>query len=266
MINNLLRQGNFNSSEIVALTTNGKEQGTFGKPFYTFIEECNMERRLGTSIETEISARALSWGNLCERYVFQEKLGTEYTLESKETLVHPEIDFWVGSPDGRKYDEGGTVTDTKAPFTKKSFCQLVHPLYCGLNGMDAMNAIRFGFKDKESNQHEKHKDGEKFYWQLGSNACILGTDYAELIAFIPYKNELEAIRELASQVDDPEEQKKYYWIAQASDDELPWIPEGGFYQNLNIIRFKVPLVDKLFLKQRVIEGGKKLIKRVSIRV
>jgi hypothetical protein len=100
------RIGNFTSSEIVALMSNGKGS-MFGAPAKTYIEECNMERRLGRSITTEINARAISWGKLVERRAF-DLLGIEYTLNSDETLTHPEIEFWAGSPDGFKYDDGTT--------------------------------------------------------------------------------------------------------------------------------------------------------------
>lgn len=255
MVNNILRHGNFTSSEIVALTdVNAK--GEFNKSALTYIEECNIERRLGASIETEQQVRAFSWGKIIEKYVHEEILGMEYSLTSKETFVHPEIDYWVGSPDGEKYDEGKTITDIKGPLTKKSFCQLIQPLYEGLQGIEAFNAIRNGTK-----LISKHKDAEKYYWQLISNSCIKNSKYAELIAFMPYKRELEKIKEFAAAIDDPLEQRQYYWINSATDDELPWIPEGGYYKNLNIIRFEVPKEDKIFLKQQVKKAGEKLIVR-----
>lgn len=257
ILSNVERVGNFSSSEIVALTeVNAK--GEFNKPAYTYIEECNIERRLGASIETEQTVRAFSWGKIIEKYVHEEILGLEYSLSSQETFVHPEIDYWVGSPDGEK-EIDDTLTDIKGPLTKKSFCKLVAPLYEGLQGMDAFNAIRNGLdKPKIS----KHNDGDKFYWQLVSNTCIKNRKYAELIVFMPYLRELEKIREFAAAIDDPLEQRQYYWIHVASDDELPWIPEGGYYKNLNIIRFEVPKADKIFLKQQVKKGGDLLIPRL----
>jgi hypothetical protein len=52
------------------------------------------------------------------------------------------------------------------------------------------------------------------------------------------------------------DQNKIAWINWASDDELPYLIEGGHYQNLNIIRFEVPQADKDFLTKRVIELSK----------
>lgn len=234
MIENKIRNGNITSSEIIALTTNGKAKGTY-------VLECNFERRLNRSITTEVSAKPLTWGKLLESIVFRE-LGLEYTLSSNETLQHPEIDCWVGSPDGRKFDEGGTVTDIKSPYTLKSFCLMVQPLYDGLTGMDAMNAVR-----------ETHSDGEKYYWQLVSNACITGSKYAELIVFMPYESQLQEVKVAA------DGEPNAMFIQWASELELPYIPDNGYYKNLNIIRFEVPQEDKDFLTERVLAAKELLI-------
>lgn len=250
MIQNIKRIGNFTSSEIAALMTNGKVAGTFGKPALTYIEECNMERRLGRSVTEESTARPLMWGKLNEKRVF-EMLGLEYTLCSQETLMHPEFDCWSGSPDGEKFDDGKTVIDFKCPITLKSFCQLVDPvlnekgevIYKGLT----IEAVR-----------ENHKDGEKYYWQLVSNAILTGAKYAELIIYVPYHRELQSIRDYAANLDG--DQRGYYWINGAADSELPYLIEGGQYKNVNIIRFEVPEVDKRALTGRVRVASQMLIK------
>lgn len=239
MINNSLRQGNFTSSEIVALTKTTKARKTY-------IDECNIERRLGRSIETEAQAKPLSWGNLVETRVF-ELLGLDYQLVSQDTIQHPDVPYWVGSPDANKFDEGKTVCDIKSPFTLKSFANLVMPLYNGINGMNAMNCIR-----------ENHSDGEKFFYQLVSNSILTKSKFAELIVYCPYKSELDAIREMIAK-GDGEMQSKYGWINWSTDEQLPWIPDGGFYKNLNVIRFEVPAADKIFLHKCVLEAGKELI-------
>lgn len=242
MINNIARRGNFTSSEVVALTKFAKDGKSFGAPAITYIEEKNMERRLGRSIDSESNAKPLVWGKLLEGYWF-ELLGLEYTLSSTETDVHPTIKCWSGSKDGIKTD---TVIDIKSPITLKSFCQLVDPLYNGLIGMDAMNAVR-----------ESHKDGEKYYWQLVSNSILNNTRYAELIVGVPYQSEIPAVKLLA------DGNPNCYWIAMAEEDELPFIPDGGYYKNLNIIRFEVPREDKEFLTNQVIKASKMLINNPS---
>lgn len=250
MINNTARIGNFTSSEIVALTTRDKSGKGFGKPALTYIEETNFERNLGRSLSDECNARPLTWGKLLEPRPF-ELLSTAYSLNSSDTIVHPLYDYWAGSPDGFKYDEGKTVTDIKCPFTAKSFCQLVKAIYAfNLSGIDAINYIR-----------QYHKDGEKYYWQLISNACITGSKYAELIVYMPYLSELADIKDMAD-----DGQGKHYFISMAMDGELPYLVDGGYYKNINIIRFEVPQIAKDFLIESVVRAGELLIKPPSILI
>jgi hypothetical protein len=237
MIDNILRVGNFTSSTISALIKEGSKPGTLGAPALTYISECNMERRLGRCLETEIDTRPTSWGKLCEALAF-ELLPTTYTLCSTDTISHPTIPYWKGSPDATKVDdEGRTLADIKCPFTLKSFCQLV----------DAWNESGIdGVRDG-------HKDGEKFYWQLVSNAILTDSSHAELIVYCPYLRELEMIRQLV------EGKPSYYWIWGSSDNQLPFLPDGGYYRNLNVMRFEVPAKDKARLKKRVLLAGKFLV-------
>jgi len=239
-MNNELRNGNCTSSEIFALTAMDRSGKNPGKPFYTYIEECNMERRLCRSVSEETNARPITWGHLNEPRVF-ELLGTEYSLISQETIVHPEIDYWAGSPDALKYIDGKaeTVCDIKCPKTLKSFCQLVDGW-----AKDGIDGIREG-----------HKDGEKYYWQLVSNAILTGCSTAELIVYCPYKHELDAIRKMT------DGNSKYYWIWGSGDEELPYLIEGGYYKNLNVFSFGIPQRDKDFRKQRVLEAGELLVER-----
>lgn len=240
MINNQPRIGNFTSSEIVALTKKAKDGKSFGAPALTYIAEANMERRLSRSLTEEVNARPLTWGKLLERRPF-DLLGLEYSLTSTETFVHPSIPYWAGSPDGFKHTPK-TVIDIKCPITLKSFCQLVD---AGLAG--GIEQIR-----------EDHKDGEKYYWQLVSNAIITGSEWAELIVYMPYKSELEDIRLMAQMVEG-EQMSKHYWIANALEDDLPYILDGGYYKNVNVFAFKVPEADKKLLTECVLRAGSMLI-------
>lgn len=227
---NTERIGNFTSSEIYSLMANGKAANSLGKPALTYIDECNMERRLNRSITDDVSARPLTWGKLNEWTAFS-KLGIEYSLTSQETDSHPEIDCWKGSKDGIKEDEGKTVIDIKCPFTLKSFCTMAD--------CSTIDDVR-----------DNHKDGEKYYWQLVSNAIINDCKHAELIIYMPYKSELQEIRDLAGQA--PEDQLyKYYWVVNSHDEELPHLIDGGYYKNLYVIRFEVTDSAKLELTNRV---------------
>lgn len=262
MIENQHRIGNFTSSVIVALLSTGSRDMTEeeliahkkqypksrkktieswpGKAAATYIEECKMERRLGRSLSTEVDARGTSWGSLVENRVF-DLLGLEYRMCSKETIVHPEIPYWAGSPDAEKKN---TAPDFKCPLTLKSFCQLVDPIYEGFEGIDAIARIR-----------EEHKDGEKFYWQIVSNACLKGVDFGELIVYMPYLAELLEIKEMARR----DGSGKFKWIDFAEINELPYLLPNGYYRNLNIIRFEIPKQDMDRLTECVKMAGDLLL-------
>ena len=242
-----MRIGNFTSSEIFTLMSDGKKEGTMGTPGLTYIKETNMERRLGRALENEQNARPTSWGNLCEGHVFS-LLPLSYSAVSKDSIMHPSIDCWAGTPDSVCYDEDfvtlkpqKTVADVKCPWTLKSFCQLVDAWELG-----GIKAIR-----------EFHPDGKKFFWQLVSNSILTGCNFGELIVFAPYRSELPAIRALAAHDD-------HGWISYTLDNELPWLPDGGYYKNLNCFRFEITEEDKKALTDRVLEARKALVVPVLV--
>ncbi len=239
---NKARIGNFTSGKIAALTARAKDGKSFGKPALNYIEEKNMERRLGRALDVESNAKPLSWGKLVEARVF-ELLGTEYQITSTETDVHPMYDFWAGSKDGIKHMEGGNaVFDIKCPLTMKSFCQ---------------------FADCKTIEDviERHPDGETYFWQLVSNAIINGLDKAELIVYCPYKSELPEIRDLASSYDG--NQNKMAWVYFAEDEDLPYLVDGGYYKNIVVIPFDVTEEHKTELTERVLAASKLLIPRIN---
>jgi hypothetical protein len=238
MNENKYRIGRFTSSGISALMKLAKDGKSFGKPALTYIEEKNMERKLGRSLTSESNARPTTWGQLVEKRAF-ELLGTEYRLCSSETIEHPTLpEYWAGSPDLIKFDEGQTVVDIKCPYTLKSFCQFAD--------CKTIEDIR-----------DKHPDGEDYYWQLISNAILTNSKYAELIIYCPYKSELEEIRDLAANVDGAS-QNRFAWVGFAEDKELPYLLDGGYYENLNIIRFEVSEDDKNLLTA-IVENASKLL-------
>lgn len=242
MNENKYRIGRFTSSGISALMKLAKDGKSFGKPALTYIEEKNMEIKLGRSLTQESNARPTTWGQLVERRAF-DLLGTEYKMCSSTTLEHPNLpEYWAGSPDLVKFDEGQTVVDIKCPFTLKSFCQF----------SDCKNIEEV---------REEHPDGEDYYWQLVSNAILTESKYAELIVYCPYRSELDAIRDMASNYDG--DQNKVAWINWAEDKELPYLLDGGYYKNLNIIRFEVSQEDKDRLTIAVLNASKLLIKSAA---
>lgn len=225
-----LRHGRFTSSGNHVLLKRAKDGKSFGAPAMNYIAQKGMERRLGRSISTESNARELSWGRLVERRVF-DLLGLDYTLNSQDTITHPTRPYWAGSPDGFRFIAEKTVFDIKCPFTLKSFCTFV----------DAGDIFTI---------RDKHDDGEKYYQQIVSNACISDCDWGELIVYCPYKSELPDIRLLADNCP-PDEVDSYRWMNYASDEELPYLIEGNHYRNINIFRFPIPEYDKALLTASV---------------
>lgn len=239
---NPIRNGNFTSSECFRLMKPGKAIGTWSVDAQTYIDECNRERRLLRSIEVESNARPLSWGKLCEKQAF-DKIGIEYTLCSDVTVQHPEIPWWFGSPDAYTDD---VVGDLKCPLTLTSFCQMIDPFYDKKG-----NLIHEGLTIEAV--RENHRDGDKFFWQIVSNAILKKKKKGQLIAYVPYLEELDAIRRMA------DGNPKTYWIQFAEDDELPYLIRGGHYKNINVIEFDILQRDIDALTDRIVECGKSLI-------
>ena len=228
---NISRVGNFTSSQIWKLMSNGKTPGTLGKPALTYIQEKNFERKLQQLLDSETNSRPTTWGKLCEEFAFQQ-LGMDYRLQSQSTYTHPDYECWKGSADCIKFElHHQVVVDIKCPFTRKSFCLF--------NEITTADELR-----------NNHPDGEAYFWQLVSNAIINNCTHAELIVFMPYKSQLESIRELCNHMPD-EETYQYFWIANSLDEDLPYLIDDGYYKNMHIISFEISEDDKQALTDRV---------------
>lgn len=264
------RTGMITSSEIVALTSNGsrpmtdEEQAAYklenpkgrrttidspGVPFYTYVEECIIERFYKHSLENDVEVKAMAWGKLCEPIV-HNLLPNEYILHSEETEIHPLYPEWRGTPDGTKLGSENsvdTVTDIKCPLSRKGHYNLIRRLYDFVDGIMAIKKQNVDGNEVIQQIRKDSKEGEKYYWQLVSNACIMGAKYAELIVFMPYYEELEDIQLYNSQLAEP-----YWLVARAKEGELPYIDRETGIENVNIIRFEVPQADKDYLTSRVV--------------
>lgn len=236
---NALRVGRFTSSEIHKLMTVAKNKVDFGAPALNYIAEKNLERKLGRSLNVDKSSRAIAWGHFNEKRV-HELLPMSYQSVGNITVPHPTIECWSGSPD-HKNEMEKVVADTKC-FEPKKFAEYVDVLMQS----DIAGVQIF----KEENAKE--------YWQLISNAIILGYDYIEPIVYMPYESELEEIRDMARTYAE-EDSWKYNFIWQSAKEELPYLPDGGYYRNLNIFRFKVDEADKNMLIQTVMKAEQQLI-------
>ena len=223
------RIANFSSSSIYKLMSNGKGANGVGAPFTTYVKEKIREHRVGRSISNDASAKSLNWGNFTEGYVFNEKIDMKYKLVSKERFYHETL-AWSGMPD---LLADGVVGDIKNPFTINSFCDAV-------DSFDSLESFK--------------KSKPEYYWQLVSNAILCNCKEAVSIVYIPYKNELDSIREYANNYDG--DQNKIAFINWAEDSELPYIEKGKYYSDVNKFHFEVPEEDKEALIARVTMADK----------
>jgi hypothetical protein len=230
------RHATFSSSSAWKLMTKDKSGKGFGAPALKYIKQVNLELKLGRELTCDREARPTSWGDFMERHVFQ-LLPLAYRNVSGVRYFHSDFPHWSGSPDLIKAE---TVGDCKAPFNLEVFC-------------DKIDALQGGI--------EKYRDEfPEDYYQHISNAILLNSNglditHFEAIIYVPFKSELAQLRTLAQH-----SEERFKWIAFASDNELPWIPDNGHYKNLNVMRFEVPVSDKDFLTNRVKRASDMLIK------
>ena len=244
-----IRNGRITSSGIVDLMSNGRDKTSPGAPFFSYVEDCRIERFLEAKIENDADTKPMQWGRLCELYYHSIEEDIDYIFQrdfhqhfGATTLVHPKYEDWVGTPDSVKLKEG-IVCDTKCPSSKKNLWNLIFPLYdiktkkpTGISGNEAIKLIR-----------SKSKEGEKYYQQLISNACILGYSKAELIVFFPKYSTLTDISLFHdTKVDPPMDFMRYTNL-----DTLPYIQDHLDIPEVHKICFDIPEEDKLALELRV---------------
>lgn len=229
------RHGTFSSSSIWKLMTKGKAAGSFGAPALKYIKQVNHELTIGRALTCEREARPTSWGEFCQRRVFNI-LDLSYRNVSELRYFHPSVKRWSGIPDVIRFQ---TVGDIKAPYNLEVFCDKIDALELGIE------AYREEFP-------------EDFYQHI-SNGILLNENglmitHFEAIIYVPFRSELDELRAIAQRSED-----RFKWICFADDDELPWIPDGGYYSNLNRYELEIPEADKISLHNRVVEAGKMLI-------
>lgn len=260
-MNNEERAGRFTSSMVYKLIPKGKVKMTkeelkvyreqnpgsrittkeagFQQAGETYIREKIYEKRFKSCLDSDAYSPQMAWGNLMEMYVYSI-LGLEYEISSKATELHPKYgDFWAGSSD-MKVTSGGKVSvisEIKC-YWKKAFAEYVD---CILQEDVAK------FRD----------EFPKEYWQIVSNACINDADYGEAVCFMPYESEHPEIIDIIDGFEG-EDLWKYRFVAERSIKALPFLPDDGYYQNVNKFRFKIPLADKMLLTTRLIEANEVL--------
>lgn len=228
MINNKLRIGRFTSSQIYRLMKNARNKVDPGAPFFTYVEEIVAEKRLGRSLDTGAYSQAMAWGRFMENVIFNH-LGLEWSISSKTTAEHPTMGhIWSGSVD--LLVESVKVGEIKC-YEPKKFTAFVDML-------------------KKKDVALFKKDFEQEYWQIVSNAIIHKVQKGEVIAFMPYDIEMDSIRKLAEDYEGSDKWQ-YRFITEKQNYELPVLPHGGYYENINLFEFTIPTADKMALTARV---------------
>lgn len=222
----ILRNGNFTSSQIYRLL------GT-DKVMNTYIKEKLREKKLKTSINIEVTSHSLSWGTVMQKYVFDKHLELGYKYEMDKPKIH-KSSAWVGSEDVVSTD---CVGEIKCPVSRISFCDYADVIEC---------------QDVELLKKEQ----PEAYWQIVSNCEILDKKYGELIVWMPYVNEFPHIMKFIEDIDDFDLQKDIQWVIHAPIIRLPCIPDDSFYKNINRFKFEVPIEDRMLLIERITKAYK----------
>jgi hypothetical protein len=257
VLNNLSRNGNFTSSEIFKLLSVGSRPMTekeldqhikdnpkskkkniadgFGELALTYIDERNLERKLGRSLDTQVSTRDTLWGNFLEKRV-EEILPFGYSLTSNKTDAHPTIKCWKGSKDFMF--ENIKIAELKC-YQPKKFAK-----YTDMIMLADVDFFREEFPQE--------------YWQIVSNSIINQVTIGEAISYMPYRSELQVIRDMADSYYEPDHWN-YRFIIEGEDNTLAYLPDGGYYKNLNRFEFEIPQEDIDLLTERVLMASKLLV-------
>lgn len=240
-MNNSNRWGKFTSSNVYKLIKEGRGKEEFSAPGLTYIQEKAIERKMQSCLDGGAHTQSLAWGNFMELMVYSI-LGVQYQISSKETTLHPKYGkFWSGSKDlftvNNETGEMESIAEIKC-YQKKNFALYTD---CLLK------------KDIELFKNEFPKE----YWQIVSNACLENVEIGEAISYMPYVSEAEEIKQMAFDYDGAD-QWKYKFIQDLPVEDLPFIPDGGYYKNINKFAFIVPQEDKDFLETRILLAEEKI--------
>lgn len=244
MVEKLERIGRFTSSNIWKLTTLDRSGKSFGAPALTYIEEKRAERTLGRSIDLGKQSQATIWGKIMEYYCHKFELGLEYTLCSDETLVHPKLKFFSGSPD---FTKERTTGDIKC-FEPKRFYEFTINLMKLIEGLITLDDFK--------------KEEKEIYWQVVSNCILTNNPKGEFISYTPTEEQLLQIRQELEETNILEKLNIEPWqgrfITEKPLYELPYIPSGIKFPNFVNFEFQVPADDIIFLTKKVCDAEKLL--------
>lgn len=227
------RNGRFTSSQASRIV-GGVNKPT--KPFYTYAEEVALERVLGRRITPEADAKALRWGSLMECIIF-DCLPLHYSMTHKNTVVHNKYgDIWSGTPD-YKVEIDKKTGEIKCYYLK--------------------NWVKYSLALKSGDLERIKAEFPQPYWQVVSNAMLNGHKKAELLTFIPTKEQLENIIVKIEEEDFLErnnlDPKDYYFYTTENIESFNYLPNEWKDRNLVMFEFEIPTADRQFLLERVLK-------------
>ncbi len=240
MIKNKNRIGRPTSSNAGVLSKKGKGAFGFGDAAITYLNKKKAERFLGRSTDVGNYAKPLYWGKCLEYIAFEKKIPKDYEVISRETIVHPDYKFWSGSPDFEI--PGEKVGEIKCYYPDKFF------LYSEAIQKRDVAYLRTNFPDE--------------YWQIVSNAILLGYDYGVAMAYMPTREDLEKLRYRIAETDfiaqefPREELWKFKFISDDEIETLPWISPDSSWPDYHEFEFFIPSDDIIYITQRFIDAEK----------
>ena len=208
------------------------------------------ERKCLRCLDNEVFSKSINWGSFLEKFIKDKNvLFSDYFFSLDKTKEHNTIKGYVGTKDGNNIKTGATV-ELKCPYTLDSFTDFaeLYLIYCEkkisvkelfINGYTYNNGIEVS-----------HTDGKKYYWQTVSNCLIENTNKGEIIIFMPNEKQLNEIVEYASLIDEADVDR-YYNIAFAKNNELPYLPKASVYSNVLKFEFNITKEDKIFLETKI---------------
>jgi hypothetical protein len=227
------RAGAFTSSEIYKLVARHKKTGEYLVSRDSYINKVFMELQYNCPMSSYGDSRPTIWGKLLEKwYMAQIELGTPTPTD---TLTHPECPLWKGTPD-MIYKQEKMVGDLKCPSDLERF------------------AIAYECKGDIDKLRATYKEGEKYYWQLMSNAVLTGSDKCKLVFYVPSEADIEEPKTgIRAYSDDGE--GKHHWVLFSNYYELPHVPKESSLPNQVVIEWQVDKIERQQLINDVLSAA-----------
>ena len=192
----------------------------------TYIKEKQIEIRMQSRLDSDVYSKAMAWGNFMEmilaKNLSNQDLG--YKLCSDVTTTHKDSKFskyWSGSSDMEYYlgNKLVRIAEIKC-YQKKKFA-----LYTDCILKQDVELLKNDFPQE--------------YWQIVSNCILNNVTTGEAISFMPFESEAESVKLLASNYEGSD-MWKYRFIFEDDISNLPFLKDGGYYNNINQFNFEVP--------------------------